>query len=69
MKLFGKKQEQVTEPVLEEIVFEDDQLFEEDLENVIAGVPEDFAREKLSELEQMMGEQKEAEVQTESKQK
>lgn len=69
MKLFGKKQEQVTEPVLEEIVFEDDQLFEEDLENVIAGVPEDFAREKLSELEQMMGEQKKAEVQTESKQK
>lgn len=69
MKLFGKKQEQVTEPVLEEIVFEDDQLFEADLENVIAGVPEDFAREKLSELEQMMGEQKEAEVQTESKQK
>lgn len=69
MKLFGKKQEQVTQPVLEEIVFEDDQLFEEDLENVIAGVPEDFAREKLSELEQMMGEQKEAEVQTESKQK
>ena len=69
MKLFGKKQEQVTEPVLEEIVFEDDQLFEEDLENVIAGVPEEFAREKLSELEQMMGEQKEAEVQTESKQK
>ena len=69
MKLFGKKQVQVTEPVLEEIVFEDDQLFEEDLENVIAGVPEDFAREKLSELEQMMGEQKEAEVQTESKQK
>lgn len=69
MKLFGKKQEQVTEPVLEEIVFEDDQLFEEDLENVIAGVPEDFAREKLSELEQMMGEQKETEVQTESKQK
>lgn len=69
MKLFGKKQEQVTEPVLEEIVFEDDQLFEEDLENVIAGVPEDFAREKLSELEQMMGEQKESEVQTESKQK
>ena len=69
MKLFGKKQEQVTEPVLEEIVFEDDQLFEENLENVIAGVPEDFAREKLSELEQMMGEQKEAEVQTESKQK
>lgn len=69
MKLFGKKQEQVTEPVLEEIVFEDDQLFEEDLDNVIAGVPEDFAREKLSELEQMMGEQKEAEVQTESKQK
>ena len=43
--------------------------FEEDLENVIAGVPEDFAREKLSELEQMMGEQKESEVQTESKQK
>ena len=69
MKLFGKKQEQVTEPVLEEIVFEDDQLFEEDLEYVIAGVPEDFAREKLSELEQMMGEQKESEVQTESKQK
>lgn len=69
MKLFGKKQEQVTEPVLEEIVFEDDQLFEEDLDNVIAGVPEDFAKEKLSELEQMMGEQKEAEVQTESKQK
>lgn len=69
MKLFGKKQEQVTEPVLEEIVFEDDQLFEEDLDNVIAGVPEDFAIEKLSELEQMMGEQKEAEVQTESKQK
>ena len=69
MKLFGKKQEKVTEPVLEEIVFEDDQLFEEDLENVIAGVPEEFAREKLSELEQMMGEQKEAEVQTESKQK
>lgn len=69
MKLFGKKQEQVTEPVLEEIVFEDDQLFEDDLENVIAGVPEDFAREKLSELEQMMGEQKETEVQTESKQK
>lgn len=69
MKLFGKKQEQVTEPVLEEIVFEDDQLFEEDLDNAIAGVPEDFAREKLFELEQMMGEQKEAEVQTESKQK
>lgn len=69
MKLFGKKQEKVTEPVLEEIVFEDDQLFEEDLDNVIAGVTEDFAREKLSELEQMMGEQKEAEVQTESKQK
>ena len=69
MKLFEKKQEQVTEPVLEEIVFEDDQLFEEDLENVIAGVPEDFAREKLSELEQMMDEQKETEVQTESKQK
>ena len=69
MKLFGKKQEQVTEPVLEEIVFEDDQLFEEDLENVIAGVPQEYAREKLSELEQMMGEQKEVEVQAESKQK
>lgn len=69
MKLFGKKKEQVTEPVLEEVVFEDDQLFEEDLENVIAGVPQEFAREKLSELEQMMGEQKETEVQTESKQK
>ena len=69
MKLFGKKQEQVTEPVLEEIVFEDDQLFEEDLENVIAGVPQEYAREKLSGLEQMMGEQKEVEVQAESKQK
>ena len=68
MKLFGKKQEQVTEPVLEEIVFEDDQLFEEDLENVIAGVPEDFAREKLSELDQMM-ETKEPKEETESKQK
>ena len=69
MKLFGKKKEQITEPILDEVVFEDDELFEQDLENVIAGVPEDFAKEKLSELEQMMGEQKETEVHTESKQK
>ena len=68
MKLFGKKQEQVTEPVLEEIVFEEDQLFEKELENVIAGVSEDFAREKLSELDQMM-ETKEPKEETESKQK
>lgn len=68
MKLFGKNREQVTEPVLEEIVFEEDQLFEKELENVIAGVPEDFAREKLSELDQMM-ETKEPKEETESKQK
>lgn len=68
MKLFGKNREQVTEPVLEEIVFEEDQLFEKELENVIAGVSEDFAREKLSELDQMM-ETKEPKEKTESKQK
>ena len=68
MKLFGKNKEQVTEPVLEEIVFEEDQLFENELENVIAGVSEDFAREKLSELDQMM-ETKESKEETESKQK
>lgn len=68
MKLFGKNREQVTEPVLEEIVFEEDQLFEKELENVIAGVSEDFAREKLSELDQMM-ETKEPKEETESKQK
>ena len=69
MKLFGKKQEKVTEPVLEEVEFEEDQLFELDLDNVIAGVPEEFAREKLSELDQMMNEQKQTEEITESKQK
>ena len=68
MQLFGKKKEQVTEPVLEEVEFEEDQLFELDLDNVIAGVPEEFAREKLSELDQMMNEQKQKE-ETESKQK
>jgi antitoxin component of MazEF toxin-antitoxin module len=68
MQLFGKKKEQVTEPVLEEIEFEEDQLFELDLDNVIAGVPEEFAREKLSELDQMM-ETKEPKEETESKQK
>jgi hypothetical protein len=68
MKLFGKNREQVTEPVLEEMVFEEDQLFEKELENVIAGVSEDFAREKLSELDQMM-ETKEPKEETESKQK
>lgn len=69
MQLFGKKKEQVTEPVLEEVEFEEDQLFELDLGNVIAGVPEEFAREKLSELDQMMNEQKQTEEITESKQK
>ncbi len=69
MQLFGKKKEQVTEPVLEEVEFEEDQLFELDLDNVIAGVPEEFAREKLSELDQMMNEQKQTEEITESKQK
>ena len=64
MNLFEKNREQVTEPVLEEIVFEEDQLFEKELENVIAGVSEDFAREKLSELDQMM----ETKEETESKQ-
>lgn len=68
MKLFGKNKEQVTEPVLEEIVFEEDQLFEVDLENVIAGVTEEYARERLSELDQMM-ETKEPKEETESKQK
>lgn len=68
MKLFGKNREQVTEPVLEEMVLEEDQLFEKELENVIAGVSEDFAREKLSELDQMM-ETKEPKEETESKQK
>ena len=68
MKLFGKNREQVTEPVLEEIVLEEEQLFENELENVIAGVSEDFAREKLSELDQMM-ETKEPKEETESKQK
>lgn len=69
MQLFGKKKEQVTEPVLEEVEFEEDQLFELDLDNVIAGVPEEFAREKLSELDQMINEQKQTEEITESKQK
>ena len=66
MQLFGKKKEQVTEPVLEEVEFEEDQLFELDLDNVIAGVPEEFAREKLSELDQMMNEQKQTEEITSS---
>lgn len=68
MKLFGKKKEQTTESVLEEILIEEDPLFEEDLKNVIAGVPEEFAREKLSELDRMM-EEKEPKEETESKQK
>ena len=54
---------------LKEVEFEEDQLFELDLDNVIAGVPEEFAREKLSELDQMMNEQKQTEEITESKQK
>lgn len=68
MKLFDKNKD-LEEQLLEEVVIEEDEMFEEDLENVIAGVPQEYAREKLSELEQMMGEQKEVEVQAESKQK
>ena len=68
MKLFDKNKD-TEEQLLEEVVIEEDEMFEEDLENVIAGVPQEYAREKLSGLEQMMGEQKEVEVQAESKQK
>lgn len=68
MKLFDKNKD-TEEQLLEEVVIEEDEMFEEDLENVIAGVPQEYAREKLYELEQMMGEQKEVEVQAESKQK
>ena len=62
--LFKKK----PEPVQEKVEREDDEIREEDLENVIAGVPYEFAKEKISELEQMLreGETKE---ETESKQK
>lgn len=64
MELFKKK----PEPVQEKVEREDDEIREEDLENVIAGVPYEFAKEKISELEQMLreGETKE---ETESKQK
>lgn len=67
MKLFDKNKEP-EEQLLEDVVIEEDELFEEDLKNVIAGVPQEYARERLSELEQMMGEKKPKE-ETESKQK
>lgn len=67
MKLFDKNKEP-EEQLLEDVVIEEDELFEEDLKNVLAGVPQEYARERLSELEQMMGEKKPTE-ETESKQK
>ena len=67
MKLFNKNKEP-EEQLLEDVVIEEDELFEEDLKNVLAGVPQEYARERLSELEQMMGEKKTTE-ETESKQK
>ena len=68
MKLFNRTQEPTTEVTLEEVVFEEDQIFAEELDKVIASVPMEYAKEKLSELDQMIDDTKEIE-EAESKQK
>ncbi len=71
MELFEEDLDQVKAgfPLLEEVTFQDDELFEADLQNVLGGVPYEYGKEiASSELDRMMEDTKQEET-TESKQK
>ena len=71
MEFLKKKKEQAEVPVLEEVQFEDDQLFAEDLDRVIAGIPYEDAKEMIeeSELRKMFDDAEQPVKESESKQK
>ena len=71
MEFFKKKQEQPEVPALEEVQFEEDELFAEDLDKVIGGIPYEYAREQVeeSELAKMFENVEQSVKEAESKQK